>query len=1572
MDLSQHHKAISEIVTIARGESNVEHFLNEITEKWGKTLFEVIDSKGKKCPLVKNWMELREQVGEALTNVMQMKQSPFYKSFERDGAVWEEKLNAAQAIFDVMTDVQRRWVYLQGVFQNSVDVQKTLGYMFQKFKGFDREFVQLMRGIKQDPFVDHWITPEKNLLHMLETNQSTLNTIQKALNEYLESQRAAFSRFYFIGDEDLLEIIGSAKDPKAMNRHWSKMFAGISQVELQPENDSIIVGMSSREGEQVLFKHPIDVTKTERIQDWLMQVEQQMRLTLASLLEEALFTHASPQQVKSYFEWIAKYPAQVVLLATQVRWSERVESVLQSKSKSSDKNEENEEKDSNVNMCKLLEEIVSTLGLLANCVLQGTLESKMRKLYEQLITELVYQRDVTRTLIKDHVCSTSDFQWLSRMRFYWNRFEKDVLKKLEIRISRAKFFYGFEYFGANERLVQTPLTDKAYFTLCEALHSKLGGNPFGPAGTGKTESVKALGTQLGRFVLVFCCDETFDYNAMSRIFVGLCQCGAWGCFDEFNRLEEQILSAVSQQILTIQTGLRENAGEIELNTSRGLEKVRLNHDMGIFVTMNPGYAGRSELPDNLKQLFRGIAMMQPNRVLIAQVIDQLSKQSHYDFGLRALKAVLRSAGNLKRREQMELTIVGNGHELTRMSPEMEQGILIRSLMSTVVPKLVLQDKLLFDSLLASAFPGANIEGIKEEELKTKIKDVAEERHYRIDDQWITKLLQLHTIQHINWGVMLVGPSGTGKTSSRDVLMEAMRLEIDPKSITKEQLFGVLDPTTLEWTDGVFTATLRMIIDNAHGEANKRHWIVFDGDVDPEWAENLNSVLDDNKMLTLPNGERLALTDNVRILFETANLNAATPATVSRCGMVWFSEECVTLPMLFHNQLESLRAKPTLTTSGGDMARTLLDWQRVHHIVVDYLTPLFKNEVSFVYEAMRWVQRKPHVMEFTELRAVWSLFSQLRGGIRNVLEYNETNEVSPLSDLQIRSYMGKYLLHSILWAFGGSMTLDLRMEFGNVLCHMVRNSDNNDHDYDGVNNGIDIGLPDTNSDLSLIDYEVNVERQEWTAWKDQVVNEELAPQRIKDANVVINTTDTLRHSRVIGSWLQERRPVILCGPPGSGKSMTLTAVLSSNPQYEMVTLNFSSTADPSLLFKCFEQHCKVLRTSQGYTLRPIIPNKTLVVFCDECNLPAEDKYGTQTIITFLRQLIEKGGYWNHANRNWVQLENIQIVGACNPPTDAGRIVLSPRFLNHCPLVLIDFPGRESLLEIYGTFVRALLKLTPSLKGLDENITHAMVDVYQKSQQHFNVDIQPHYVYSPRELSRWVRGIDRLVTTEEKDWTWKLIREVADTHLHAVDDLDQALVQPILFSDYLSCQRNYLSVGKAELYEYVVQRVKAFNEEELDVALVIYDELLDHILRIDRVLRQPLGHLLLVGASGAGKSVFSRFVSWLNGMSTFQIKVHKDYTQEHFDQDLRSVLIRAGVDGERITFLFDESNILHSAFLERMNALLASGEVPGLFEEAELQQLLAKLREAARKEEELKETEEELYQWFTRRVQHNLHI
>ena len=249
------------------------------------------------------------------------------------------------------------------------------------------------------------------------------------------------------------------------------------------------------------------------------------------------------------------------------------------------------------------------------------------------------------------------------------------------------------------------------------------------------------------------------------------------------------------------------------------------------------------------------------------------------------------------------------------------------------------------------------------------------------------------------------------------------------------------------------------------------------------------------------------------------------------------------------------------------------------------------------------------------------------------------------------------------------------------------------------------------------------------------------------------------------------------------------------------------------------------------LSPVQLGKWLVVFCDEINLPDMDKYGTQRVISFIRQMVEYGGFYRVSDQSWVKLERIQFVGACNPPTDPGRKPLSHRFLRHVPVVYVDYPGELSLKQIYGTFNRAMLRIIPPLRSYADPLTDAMVELYLSSQDRFTQDNQPHYVYSPREMSRWVRGIceairpletldvdglarlwahealrlfhDRLVTDEERKWTNENIDTIAKKHFPNLDP-DKALHRPILYSNWLS--KDYLPVEQEELREYVKARLK----------------------------------------------------------------------------------------------------------------------------------------------------------------------
>lgn len=298
----------------------------------------------------------------------------------------------------------------------------------------------------------------------------------------------------------------------------------------------------SREGETVQFTEPINVEKHSSLNSWLRACEKEMSRTLADLLTKAVNELSKFELLEGdtsdFFSWLSTYPCQIVMLSIQIEWTSLCTSALRSNSK-------------DCTVDSMLQRCFHLLNILAAHVLQESDKLQRIKLV-QLITEVVHQRDVCRRLIQDSVSSEKDFAWVKCMRFYFYPKQRVPTERLYIHMANATFVYGFEYLGVAEKLVQTPLTDKCYLTLTQALHLRMGGNPFGPAGTGKTETVKALGAQLGRLVLVFCCDEAFDFQAMGRIFVGLCQVGAWGCFDEFNRLEERILSACSEQILAIQ------------------------------------------------------------------------------------------------------------------------------------------------------------------------------------------------------------------------------------------------------------------------------------------------------------------------------------------------------------------------------------------------------------------------------------------------------------------------------------------------------------------------------------------------------------------------------------------------------------------------------------------------------------------------------------------------------------------------------------------------------------------------------------------------------------------------------------------------------------------------------------------------------------------------------------------------------------------------------------------------------------------------------------------------------------
>ncbi len=390
-----------------------------------------------------------------------------------------------------------------------------------------------------------------------------LETCQKSLSAYLESKRKIFPRFYFVSDSTLLEILSHGSNPRAVQRHFQAgLFDGVDRLAFEAESN-IATHLVSKEGESVELRTP--VLATGPAETWLAELVESMRETMRyEARRAAKEIHRAPIE-----EFLYTRPAQMALLGLQLKWTADVQSALYQASLGK-----------KGTLKRLLGEYEATLSKLVELTLSKDLSLVQRTSLETCITIFIHQKDVIEELIEKRVGDPRSFDWLKHCRFRW----REDKGSLYVSICDNEFEYGYEYLGVKERLVMTPLTDVCYVALTQAVGMNCGGAPAGPAGTGKTETTKDLGATLGRYVVVFNCSDQMDHHMMGRIFKGLAQAGFWGCFDEFNRINLDVLSVCAQQLNCVFMALKERKKSIVFSDG---DSIPLNPEVGYFITMNP-------------------------------------------------------------------------------------------------------------------------------------------------------------------------------------------------------------------------------------------------------------------------------------------------------------------------------------------------------------------------------------------------------------------------------------------------------------------------------------------------------------------------------------------------------------------------------------------------------------------------------------------------------------------------------------------------------------------------------------------------------------------------------------------------------------------------------------------------------------------------------------------------------------------------------------------------------------------------------------------------------------------------
>ncbi|KAG8432457.1 hypothetical protein GDO86_016919 [Hymenochirus boettgeri] len=1541
----QLHKVEDEVKNIV-DKAVKEMAIEKITHTWSLMEFSFEKHYSTGTPLLKSDENLIETLEDNQVQLQNILMSKHVEYFLIEVSRWQKKLMVVDMVISVWLEVQKTWAHLQSIFSNSEDIRNQLPEDAKRFEGIDLDLKELMESIVDGTSIATKVTDQTGLLEKLEALQQRLTLCEKSLADYLEAKRLKFPRFYFVSSTDLLEIISKGTQPKQVTRHFLKLFDNLADLQFEDEEEKSqsACGMYSREGEFVCFTKPC--VCEGQAEGWLGHLEETMRCTVQQEIMEAVTGYED----KPRDQWMFDYSAQVALAASQIWWAADVEIVFERL----EEGFETALKDYNRKQ-------IAQLNALINMLL-GELTPGDRQKIMTICTVDVHARDVVAKLIAQKVSNGQAFTWLSQLRHRWDEKKKDCF----VNICDAQFQYSYEYLGNTHRLVITPLTDRCftfntcrcYITLTQSLHLAMSGALSGPAGTGKTETTKDLGRALGIMVYVFNCSEQMDYKSIGNIYKGLCQTGVWGCFDEFNRISVEVLSVVAVQVKTIQDAIRHKKKRFYFLG----EMIELKTTVGIFITLNPGYAGRAELPENVKALFRPCAMVIPDFELICEIMlvaegfvearmlarkfislytlcrQLLSKQDHYDWGLRALKSVLVVAGSLKRED--------------RSRPE--DQVLMRALRDFNLPKIVTNDVAIFLGLINDLFPMLDVPRQRDVKLEQMVRQSVAELHLQPEENFILKITQLEELLVVRHSVFVVGNAGTGKSTILKTLHRTysnMKLkptwnDINPKAVTTDELFGFLHPSTREWKDGLFSFTMRELFIILHDGPK---WIVLDGDIDPMWIESLNTVMDDNKVLTLASNERISLTPSMRLLFEISHLRAATPATVSRAGILYVNTQDLGWSPYVTSWIEQRRTQS----------------ERAN------LTILFDKYVPYCLEQVRCnLKTITPIPESSMVQTLCSLLDCL-------LTEDNTPADSP------RELYEFYFVFACVWSFGGALfqdqLIDYRLEFSRWWNKEMRT----------------IKFP---SYGTVFDYYIDPDSKKFTPWLERVPEFEMVPDSPLQT-VLVHTAETIRLKYFLDLLLEKGKPIMLVGNAGVGKTIVVTDKVTKLSEDYMVTkVPFNYYTTSAMLQRVLE---KPLEKKAGRNYAPP-GTKKLIYFIDDLNMPEVDAYGTVQPHTLIRQHLDYSHWYDRQKLVAKEIHNCHMITCMNPT--AGSFAINPRLQRHFSVFAVHFPGTDALTTIYsriisahfhhGGFSYSVIKSIPSL-------IQAAICLHQKMTQNFlPTAIRFHYIFNLRDMTQIFQGIllaspecirfssdlihlwlhessrvysDKLMEEKDNEHFTKVLIDTSKRYFEAVDE-HTLLNKPLVYCHFahgLGELRYFPVTDWDKLTRILTDALEHYNEIHAAMNLVLFEEAIQHICRISRILESPYGNALLVGVGGSGKQSLCRLAAFLSSLEVFQITLRKGYGINDLRSDIAMLYFKVGVKNIGTVFLHSDAQIPDERFLVLINDMLASGEIPDLFSEEEVDNIVSSTRMELRALG-LPDSRENCWHFFIERIRRQLKI
>ncbi|XP_053593840.1 dynein axonemal heavy chain 7-like [Microplitis demolitor] len=1554
----------------ANKELSLQKQLEMMTCEWDGISF-VIESDANNKLIFVNYQEIQIRLEEHLVMIQEMKGSYFVKPIAEAVVDFYQSLMRVRDVIQKWNELQDESSFLSPIFANQLDTKLLKADLYFEVG----ETLNTIRDSILDRPTFKNIGKSTKYYEELMVAAEKIEIINEAISRHLDSVRLIFPRFFFLSNNEIIEILFNKSNFERIKLLMQKCFQGIKDVKLNRSKE--IVSILSDHREELLLKEKIScVPKESSSENWLQSIESKITDSVRQEIVNNLFSIDMMALTK------LNSPAMITECLAKLFWTSNVQKCF-----------------FDFTPTKLQQILDDQNILIANTIadLKNLASRKQRLILMSLITIFCNQKEIVQQLIDTKTIKETDFYWIVQMRFYWQ-------ENIKVHMVNASKHYGYEFYTTDyPSLINTPLTDRCYRSIFEADRHHFFGALVGSAATGKVQTIKSLSRALATQFHLINCTKELTFDRLYKIFKGLIACGVWVCFKDINASALSILSPALDKMYSISQII---SSEVESVHFEGTH-LPLRPGGFIAITLNPGQCPLSynNLPDNLKVIFRTVAFTRSdidkvceinlfaagfdnpkNRVTKIQQIlqlcmDQLSPGRRYDFGYRAVNAIIKTAVGLK----------------FEFPEESEDFLILRSLIDVTLPMLLEKDIIIFQKFIQDIFP-TSLPSPNYDPLMKALNQVAQAEGLHVHEIFQLKIIQIFEMMYMRHAFVVVGESLGGKTTILRALAKCLALlkienheigvdvvinSINQNSMTLDNLFGHLDDKTMKWNDGVCSSLLREYIKN---DELVRKWLIFDGPINSAWMENLSTLLDDNKILLLPSGEKIQLTKSISIIFETDNLEQASPATLSRCGIVYVEPQSVG----WKPHATSWLLSQKLPGNHSSFFMTLLDWS-------------LDAFLDFAYQTCKFI------INVSRIHIIHSTLKLVGMYLKDAIENSEETEKDHFG---IWSQVA--LILAIVWSVGSCLTSDSQSAFNEFCLSMWTNNDLYPRPEEIKQFEISLPTEGMIQDNTYIFKGTGL----WKTWSDILKTENINIETCGFGFTVVPTVDIIKHINIFKNHINHRIPFVISGDQSTGKTSCIKLLLKnklSNTEYLTNAFNFSSTITAQAAQRIFL--LKINKIKEGHYSPP--KNKFCINFVDDLNIIVGENYPGHSLLDLIRQYIDHGYWYSLEKPDKVFVD--KVIFLCALTLRHERQNLCSRFLRHFNLYTMRSPSKENIFRIFTNALLFNLKknqFSADVIGSVNGMINATIYVYNHLMQRKFVPGDLVHQFNLRDISKVVSGCslihkesaetkitlirlwvheslrifgDRITSTEDSDWLFLKIKEAVkdnfkDTfesvfdHLPKQNDrLTRRSFKNLIFVNFMDADkepssRRYEEItSKDALKNKVVYYLNEFNQKfDKKLDILILSDVLAHLVRVCRVLAIPGGHLLMLCTGGSGRKSLTQLAAFIEKQNFHELIVNPYYSLSKWRNDLKKVLKTSGGCGKDSTY-FVVGRFVQDKYLEDISSLMSTGEIPDLISAEERQSIIEIARLPAQKgDRNLEIATTEVMDYFFNQCREKLHF